>query len=187
MKLTRTVALIACVELLSALLIGSTRHACAQTAKETDQNAGAWSAEGTGSADESSSADKGVPIDIEGCWTGTINDQAEGDGTILFNFFAPNPRKLKKTSNFLFDWNAEVYAQGNLKGMVSSTGITFEGHAGDDCLVSGSGEGDSSQITGRFKFEGDCAKEFKGGTFSITPSGAVVCAYEFAEPQPGRD
>jgi hypothetical protein len=165
MKLPWTLAIVACAELLSAGVVGSGRQAYAQNA--VMENAGP----GAGGADESTPEDKRPPIDIGGCWTGTTDD---GEGSIIVVFSRTAPTRLKeKTSVFDFSWNSGFYAYGHLKGSVDSTGITFKGHVGagypvSGCPVSGSGTGDDSEITGEFKFEGKCAKDFKSVSFSIT-------------------
>jgi hypothetical protein len=169
MKLPKTLAIVACAGLLSAGLIGSASHAYAQDAEEIDQNAGAWSADGAGSADQSSPEAKTPPLHIAGCWSGDVEDHFEGAGTITFNNFVQKGKNLKTKSHFEFYWNSENYAHGPMKGSVSSTGFEFKGNAGKHCLVSGSGTGDTSAITGMYEFVGTCTVYFGGGTFSITP------------------
>jgi hypothetical protein len=128
---------------------------------------------GVGSADEDASPDaKKPPIDVAGCWQGSNQDRnpALGAGFENFNQFVQNGTKLENTSNFFFFWNGGMEGtSGKLKGSVSSTGITFKGSAGMGCTISGSGKGNASQIKGKFRFSGKCEKEFKSGTFTITP------------------
>jgi hypothetical protein len=174
MKFTKMLVPLACAMLL-LVENGPVRHAYAQNAEEADQNAEAWRAgAGGSSADESGLEDKRPPIHIEGCWTGTIDDMAEGEGSIIVVFSRSAPTRLKeKTSVFDLHWNSGFYAYGHLKGSVDSTGIILSGHVGGGypvsrCPISGSGTGDDSNITGELKFGGECAKEFKSGSFSIT-------------------
>lgn len=169
MRLSRVLTVAACAALLSAGVAGSARYAYAQDAGEVDQNAGAWSADGSGSADQSSPETKTPPLHIAGCWSGDADDALEGAGTITFNKFVQNGKKLKNKSHFAFYWNSTNYAHGPMKGSVSSTGFTFNGNAGKTCSVSGSGTGDASAITGTYQFVGACTTYFGGGTFSITP------------------
>jgi hypothetical protein len=167
MRLAKTLVVMVCTGLLSAGMIGSARHAYAQDAEEIDQNAGAWSADGAGSADQSTH--KPPPLHLAGCWSGDVQDDFEGAGTITFNNFVQSGKKLRNRSRYEFYWNSQNYAHGPMKGSVSSTGFKFNGNAGKGCLVSGSGTGDTSEITGTYKFVGSCTTYFGGGSFSITP------------------
>ena len=177
MKLPLALAVAACAALL-LVVVGSGRQAYAQNA--VVQNAGL----STGEADESTPEDK-APIDIGGCWMGTTDDETEGKGSVAAIFtLASHQRNFKeKPSVFYFNWNSGFYVFGHLKGSVDSTGITFEGHVREgypvsNCPVSGSGTGDDSEITGVFKFEGECAKEFRSGSFSITHLIGVICQFD---------
>jgi len=173
MKFAKTLAIAAGAGLLSAAVMGSARYVYAQDEGEVEQNAeGWWTSEGIGGAGEESSPDaKKPPIDVAGCWQGTNQDRNLTLGTGDQNFhFVQNGMMLENTSNFFFFWNGGMQgATGTLKGSVSSTGIIFKGNTGTGCKIKGSGKGNASQITGKFKFSGTCKKEFESGTFTITP------------------
>jgi hypothetical protein len=169
MKLAKTLAIIACAALLSAGGIGSARHAYAQDAAVT--NTDGWSAGGTGSADLDSADQlnpeaQGTPLNIAGCWSGGVNDTADGTGTAALTF-VQSGKKIQKTSRLNFDWPDQAFVHGGIHGTVSSTGIKFNGQAGKGCPFHGAGTGDASAMTGAVRFGGKCAKFFKNVTFSI--------------------
>ncbi len=171
MKLAKTLAIVACAGLLSAGVIGSARHAYAQDAAETDQAEGAWSAGGTGSADIASTPDsKAPPLVIAGCWDGDVGDSGDGIGTATFAFVqSSNGKALVSGTHFDFEWPDQTFARGYMKGTVSSTGIKFHGNAGRGCPMNGTAKGDTSVLTGKVKFGGQCAKFLKHVVISISP------------------
>lgn len=171
MTLAKTLVMIACTALLSTGGIGSARHAYAQDAATTD--AEGWSAGGTGSADLES-ADQlspevhGTPINIAGCWSGSVNDTGDGTGAAAVTF-VQNGKTIQNSSFLAFDWPDTSFAHAAIHGTVGSTGIKFKGQAGKGCPFSGKGTGDASAIGGTVKFKGKCAKFFKNVTFNISP------------------
>jgi len=166
MKLSRTLGIAVCAGLLSAVVLGSSPRTFAQDAEE-----GAWGTAATANPDESSSPETQTPpLAIGGCWSGTVNDTADGTGTAVFGFVqSSNGKILTHSSTFNFTWPDQSFAHGAMKGTVTSKGFKFKGNAGKGCPVSGSGKGDESGMTGTAKFGGECAKFFKNVTFSITP------------------
>jgi len=166
MKLAKTLAIVVCAGVLSAGALGSAHRAYAQDAEE-----GAWGTAATANPDESSSPEaKAPPLSIEGCWEGSVNDKADGTGTLFLSFIqSSNGKKLVSSSSFDFEWPDQAFAHGPMKGTVTSKGFKFKGNAGKGCPVSGSGKGDESGMTGTAKFGGECARFFKNVTFSITP------------------
>jgi hypothetical protein len=169
MKLAKTLLVVSCASMLFVGAVGSARHAYAQDGDQSDQSAGAWGAPDTGSA--ALEAKTKVPsLDIKGCWSGEVVDSGDGSGTATFQFDQNSSlKKLKIGTTYNFQWSDSAFAEGPLKGSVSSTGLTFKGNAGAGCAVSGSGTGDSTRLTGTFEFVGTCATVFQDVTFSITP------------------
>lgn len=169
MRLAKTLAIIACASLMSAALMGSGRHAYAQDQEEVDPEAGSWSADIDG-FQESSPERKVVkpPLDVQGCWVGTVTDKGEGKGDVTF-FFEQNDTDLGNPSSFSFFWNSRNFAEGPLLGSVSSKGIKFKGTATSKCAISASGTGNANKMRGKYTFTKKCAEAFKGGTFTITP------------------
>jgi hypothetical protein len=169
MKLAKALVIIVCSSLLSIGGIGSARHAYAQDAAATD--ADGWSAGGTGSADLDSTDQlnpeaQSTPLDIAGCWSGSVNDTADGTGTASVTF-DQNGKKIHNTTRLNFDWPDQAFVHGGIHGTVSSTGIKFNGQAGKGCSFHGVATGDASAMSGAVKFTGKCAKFFKNVTFSI--------------------
>jgi hypothetical protein len=166
MKLATTLAIVACAGLLSAGVLGSPNRASAQDAQE-----GAWGAGGTGSADVASSPDsKAPPLVVEGCWDGEVQDTADSTGDATFEFTqSSDGKKLETGSTFDFEWPDTSFAHGPITGTVSSKGIKFHGNAGKGCPMHGTATGDTSALTGKVKFGGECGKVFKHVVISISP------------------
>ena len=165
MKLVRTLAIGACTGLLLAGVIGSACHAYAQDTGHADID----------SADESSPDANQPPLDVQGCW----GDFGEG-GSFSFEFDQnKNGTKLTNSSTYKFgsEGGHGSGTGGKLKGAVSSTGLKFLGHGSwsdgiivflhPECLISGEGTGDASQLTIKYEFHGACARFFGRGPFSI--------------------
>lgn len=166
MKLAKTLAIVACAGLLSAGVLGSQTPVSAQDAEE-----GAWSAGGTGSADVATSPDsKAPPLVVEGCWDGEVQDSADSTGDATFEFAqSSDGKKLETGSTFDFEWPDTSFAHGPITGTVSSKGIKFHGNAGKGCPMHGTATGDTSALTGKVKFGGECGKLFKHVVISISP------------------
>ena len=171
MKLAKTLFVMTCASLLSVGMIGAPCHAYAQDADEIDQNQGIWSAPDAASAEQSSPEAKVHPLKIKGCWSGDVMDTADGLGTATFQFNQnSNRKKLVAGSIIHFEWPDTANAKIPMKGSVTSKGFTFKGNAGVGCsLVTGSGTGDATAMTGTVVFVGACASIFQEVTFSITP------------------
>jgi hypothetical protein len=170
MRLVKRLLVVVCASLLFVGTVGSAGHAYAEDGDESDQSIGAWGAPDPGNADETSSKAKVHPLDIKGCWSGTVSDTGDGSGTATFQFDQnSNRKKVVIGSTFNFQWADSAFARGPIKGSVSSTGFKFKGNAGGACKVSGTGTGDATALMGTFQFVGTCAKLFQDVTFSITP------------------
>jgi hypothetical protein len=164
MRVIKTLVLMIIGGLLSCVLIAAERPAYAQDA--ADQ--GAWSAPDGATSDTKKTAPR--PMDISGCWSGTVTDTADGSGTPTFEFRqSGNLKKLALGSTFNLEWSDSAMAKGPLKGSVTSTGFTFKGDAGANCKVSGSAVGDDTALTGSIVFTGNCADLFQDVAFTITP------------------
>ncbi len=173
MKLAKAFSIVACAGLLLAGMMSSARHAFAQQG-EVDSDLGYWSA-GSEDADgtaELSPESKIPPLEIDGCWSGIAGDEADGVGDAFFDFNQDGKKLLGKNTSFLeFGWVGppEKNVEGPLSGKVTSKKFKFKGSAGKGCNFKGSGEGNSSVLTGKIKFSGKCAKSFKNVTFSVNP------------------
>ncbi len=170
MKLAKTLLVVGCAGLLVVGTVGSVRHAYAQDADQSDQSAGSWGAPDSDGAIPDAKKAKASPMNIKGCWSGEVDDGGDGSGTATFQFEQnSNRKKLVIGTTFNFQWPDSAFAEGPLKGSVSSTGIKFNGNAGANCTISGSGAGDATSLTGTFEFAGTCATLFQDVTFTITP------------------
>jgi len=169
MKLAKAFAIVVSAGLLSVATFGSPRDLYAQDGSETDQ--GAWSAPDAGSADQSSPDTKKThPLNIKGCWSGSVTDTGDGTGTAMFVFHQNgNHKKIIIGTTFMFQWADSAMARGPLKGSVTATGFTVKGNAGITCQITGNATGNATALMGAFTFTGDCASIFQDVTFSITP------------------
>jgi hypothetical protein len=172
MQLAKTLAIVACAGLLSAGVIGSARHAYAQGAGTVDPEAGGWSADTDGSQELNPEAkEPKPPIDVQGCWSGTVHDKEKGEGTLTLELEQDGTGLEPDTSTFRVYWNSQNYAYGPIiEGSVSSKGIKFKGTATSKCTIAASGTGNAEKIHGTYSFKKECAKAFKGGSFTIKPA-----------------
>ena len=171
MNLAKALMAITCAATLSLGVVGSARHAYAHDAGDSDQNLGSWSAPGADGAEQSIPEIKTHPLKIKGCWSGSVMDTADGMGTVTFQFSqSSNRKKILVGSIIQFAWPDTAKATVPMKGSVTSNGFTFKGNAGANCpVVSGSGTGDATAMTGSVEFTGGCAMFFQNVTFSIAP------------------
>src|SRR5271156_4663753 len=107
MRFAKVFAIAACAGLLVAGAAGSARHAFAQDDDDADQSVGTLSAPDADSADDATPDAKQPPLDIAGCWNGTVNDEGDGGGTAFFQFVvAGNGKKIQGGGNsgLDFEW-----------------------------------------------------------------------------------
>jgi hypothetical protein len=167
-KLAKILFTVTCAAMLSASTVGPARYAYAQDAAEADANVGAWSAP---DAEQSVPQAKVHPLKIKGCWSGDVMDAGDGLGTATFQFNQNSTRKKLVVGSIAhFEWSDGAKATVPMRGPVTSTGFSFKGNAGVGCtLVTGSGTGNATALTGTVVFVGACASIFQAVTFSITP------------------
>jgi hypothetical protein len=171
MRIAKTLAVAACAALLSTGVLSSAHRAYAQDAADSLPDTGSWSAPGAGTSDQAASPDsKKPPIDIGGCWDGTVTDKVDGVGDAFFGF-TQNGKKIVGggDSDMDLEWPDSSFARGPIRGTVSPNGIQFHGNAGKGCPFQGTGKGDSTMLTGKILFGGECARFFKHVRFSVSP------------------
>jgi len=173
MKLAKTLAIVACAGLLSAGAMGSTRHAYAQDAEQSDSVSGSWGAPGAGAPDVAAEPDsKKPPLDVEGCWSGGVTDKGDGEGDAYFAFSQDGNKILNDGDSGLYViWPDNAYAYGPISGTVTANGIKFKGNAGAGCNFSGSAKGNGSEMTGKITFKQKCAKFLKHVRFIVDSNG----------------
>jgi hypothetical protein len=133
------------------------------------------------------------PIEIEGCWTGAVSSDSQGNDSITF-VFDQNGTKIRRGPRVAVGSCASrcgssvrigdnVTVLSPIGGTVDSTGFTFDGHfrfplpmsfRGPrlECRIIGQGglQNDGS-IAGSYSYAGKCGEQgFVGGDFSLTPS-----------------
>jgi hypothetical protein len=166
---TKAFILMVLIGLLSIGILGSIRCSYAQDADPGQDSDGSWSAPQTGATDDYTKKPNPT-MHIAGCWSGTATDAGDGTGTARFEFHQNgNLKKLVIGTTFDFQWSDSAFAHGPLKGSVTTNGFAIKGNAGRTCPVTGTGTGDSTQLTGTLVFTGNCADIFQTVTFSIAP------------------
>lgn len=135
------------------------------------------------------------PIEIDGCWTGTVANDSQGNNSITFTF-DQNGKKLRHGSRVAAGSCAgrcgsyvrvgdSVTVFSPIGGAVDPTGFTFDGHfkflapvplsvraPRIGCRITGQGilQNDGS-ISGSYSYQGRCAVfGYVGGDFSLTSS-----------------
>lgn len=172
MNLAKALLTTICAGVLLLGMAASARHAYAQDAGDADENLGTWSAPGSDSAEQSTH--KTRPLDLKGCWSGSVMDTGDGTGTATFHFDQNSSRTKLLGSKFDFEWPAMVFARGPMKGTVTATGFTFTAKVVDQgkvCTISGTGAGGTTTLMGTVVFGGYCTTVslFQNVTFSVTP------------------
>lgn len=135
------------------------------------------------------------PIEIEGCWTGAVSSDSQGNERITL-VFDQNGEKIRRGSRVAVGVCASrcgssvrigdnVTVFSSIGGAVDSTGFTFDGRfkfpdslpmnfrgPRIGCRIVGQGvlQNDGS-IAGSYSYGGRCAEQgFVGGDFSVMPS-----------------
>ena len=172
MKPPRIFPVAACAGLLLAMLVAPSRLAYAQDVQQEFPQTVSPTPDvpDSGGVEESPSEAEGASARGLACLAGTVNDTAEGIGDVAF-FYDDSHQVIY----YSFHWNDQNFAYGPASGSISSKRLRFNGKAGDDCTVTGSGTDDGG-LSGKFEFHGECEKFLSGGTFSASVACAIVCA-----------
>ncbi|MHB8384261.1 MAG: hypothetical protein ACYDC3_18195 [Candidatus Binataceae bacterium] len=168
--------------LITGMIAMSARSACAQQSDQTDsQYEGSFGANGAVAQPDKPAA----PLDLNGCWSGTIEDVGTpGSGNGYLNFDQPkakngNPARALKpiksttTHNLYFDWSDGSYAYGFGSGAANSKVFHARINTGKgvkcgvvSAAVTGALSGNA--LIGAYNFRG-CPKSFgkHAGTFTL--------------------
>ena len=146
--------------ILSAFIAGSSTAAMAQ-------DAGAWIlSPSTGEAAVEPDSKKS-PLDLGGCWSGTIDDTKNGAGT-GFLVFVQEGTKLGVGTGAELDIPGSGSASGPLKGKVNSQNFELGFH-GKSCNISFHGKiSNSGDLTGMYHLSKKCFGQVLKGTFDYT-------------------
>jgi hypothetical protein len=114
-----------------------------------------------------------LPINIEGSWSGSINDDSLGAGDVSFSISQKN-RKINGGWSATFNTFSVL---GDFKGHVTSKKATFvltsANFENKSCKAKFTpSEVSGTEITGSYKYV-NCGKQFKhdgGGTIDVTPT-----------------
>jgi hypothetical protein len=120
------------------------------------------------------------PIDVNGCWTGTLSDVDAGSGSGYLNFNQATTKKgqlqkkLKQiksaaTHNIYAVWSDNSCAFGFGPGTATSTGFHENLNAGGKCKVTVVGNISGNDLVGSYTFHG-CPSSFgsHAGSFDLT-------------------
>jgi hypothetical protein len=146
-----------------ALIISSGQGASAQDS--------AWHNMGSGVEPESDS-DAKAPLDLSGCWSGSIDDHKFGDGSAFLFFDQEGDKAVSGTSAGIDAGSLE--ASGPLTGTIKSSSfkVSFKKKG---CNISFSGKMPSADhLSGGYKYS--CDKIATHGTFEFTfDSSGTTC------------
>lgn len=163
--------------LITGVIAGSARFARSQ---QSDSVAASDSGAPSGSG-IASQPDSRAPLDLNGCWSGTLEDVYAGSGPGYLNFAQSGHKLLPPSTgsgyNMGFNWtsgnfNSQAYGvgKGTATPRVFHEGIHYKTEKG--CAASIIGTLTGSTLTGAYKFTKVCAKHNgfgpHAGTFSMT-------------------
>jgi hypothetical protein len=126
-----------------------------------------WQYKATGS-DVADQPDKAAPLDLGGCWSGTIADEKFGSGTGFLFFVQEGGKAVAGTDGGL---ETDQYtAEGPLKGTIKKKTFSVKFHA-KKCSVSFKGGLPSEDLVGTYHIKCD-GKQTQGSfQFSFDESG----------------
>jgi hypothetical protein len=146
--------------ILSAFVAASSTAAIAQ-------DAGSWSLSPSTGEAATQPDSKNPPLDLNGCWSGTIDDTKNGAGT-GFLFFVQERTKLGVGTGAELDIPSLGSASGPLKGKANSQDFELGFH-GKACDISFHGKiSNSGDLTGMYHFSKKCFGQVLKGTFDYT-------------------
>jgi hypothetical protein len=131
------------------------------------QDEGAWSlSPSTGEAATQPDSKK-PPLDLNGCWSGTIDDAKGGAGT-GFLFFVQEGTKLGVGTGAALDIPSLGSVSGPLKGKANTQDFALGFH-GKSCNISFHGKiSNSGDLTGMYHLSKKCFGQVLKGTFDYT-------------------
>jgi len=146
--------------ILSAFVAASSTAAMAQ-------DEGSWNFTPSTSEAATQPDSKKPPLDLNGCWSGSIDDTRNGAGT-GFLFFAQEGTKLGPGTGAELDITSLGTASGALKGKVNSQNFELSFH-GKSCNISFHGSiANSGDLTGMYHLSKKCFGQVLKGTFDYT-------------------
>ena len=118
---------------------------------------------------------KASPLNLAGCWSGTIDDDSTGTGSGFLSFVQKGKNLTKATTAGL-DFNGGPSISGSLSGKTNSQNFHLKFHR-KQCNVSFHGtisaDGD---LTGHYTLSKKCLGEVFQGTFDYTfDAGGSTC------------
>ena len=139
------------------LIAASAQLACAQD----------WQNKATGS-DVADQPDKAAPLDLNGCWSGSLASEKFGAGT-GFLFFEQEGGKAVSGSGAGIDTTG-VDTEGPVTGKIKKKSFSVSFH-GKKCNVSFSGGLPSSDLVGKYHYKCDGESDHGSFQFSFDSSG----------------
>jgi hypothetical protein len=131
------------------------------------QDAGAWTLSPSTGEAAAEPDSKTAPLDLGGCWSGTIDDTKNGVGT-GFLFFVQQGTKLGTGTAADLEIPSLGSAAGPLKGKVNSQNFQLGFHK-KSCNVSFHGTiSNSGDLTGMYHLSKKCFGQVLKGTFDYT-------------------
>lgn len=170
------IAAVTVAVLITGMIAVSTRTARAQQNNDNEaQYAGAHGA--VGAAAQPDKTTKAPPIDVNGCWTGTMSDMEAGSGSGYLNFNQATSKKgpvkkLKRfksvsTHNIYVVWSDGSCAFGFGPGTATATGFHEKLNAGGKCRITVIGNISGNDLAGSYSSHG-CPASFGPHAGSVT-------------------
>jgi hypothetical protein len=143
--------------LITGLIAGSARFAQAQSAEKQGELGG------PGVAAE---PDAKAPINVNGCWSGTLDDVYAGSGEGYADFAQSGKHLLPPADADMvyFVWT-DSYAYGDGKGVATAKAFHLAVKFGKGCVEHVSGKLEGGDLVGVYSFTHACAKQPKGDEF----------------------
>ena len=131
------------------------------------QDDGSWNLSPSTGETATQPDSKQPPLELNGCWSGTIDDTTNGAGT-GFLFFVQAGTKLGVGTGAVLDIPGLGAAAGPLKGKANSQNFELGFH-GKGCNVSFHGTiSNSGDLTGMYHLSKKCFSQVLKGTFDYT-------------------
>jgi hypothetical protein len=156
--------IIAGVAILAAFIAGS---ACLAYAQESNSQTSDWTHPNfSSSASTLPEPEVKTPLDVAGCWSGTIDDKKTGEGT-GFLFFVQEGKQLVSGTDAGFTFTGFGTEGGSLTGHVTNKSFVTS-FKEKPCKVSVRGRIVSGDLVGTYSINKKCAGIAFKGTFDYT-------------------
>ncbi len=132
-------------------------------AQDADSQSAPWASRAAGTL--MAQPDSKPPLNVAGCWSGSVDDRRQGTGT-GFLYFVQNGKNLVAGTSGQISLST-VTAGGPLSGRVTPRSV-FAGHHAYSCNVAFRAREISGDLVGAYNLNKHCAAVKLAGTFDFT-------------------